>query len=429
MRKRMFVLCLVLSAAGWERDLAAKPPSLIIVSDAAGLQAALTSENEGRRIHLLRGTYQVHAPLVVPDGVILDGEGVMLGSVLPEGFENGTETRIVPDASAPFAGDLLTLGHGATIRALIVEDIPRRSGNVVAVHSRAPADRVSASIERCEIVNPKANGAGPDGPLGRGLAVLTRNGSLGAAPPPDEDAEVSVTLTRSIIRSTAGASAIFAINFASRGDVTITASLNRIYGSIEITGGVSRPDEVKDARLTVHSEWNEYSTLGGAPVAWTIDGGSGAPVPNFVAPGTSGNVVRLTSIGDRVEGFPAGVAATAGKRHNSTSGPTSNNVVDLRLIGLRLETEGPNAADLILHGAGADGQYAPGDDNILRVLMVGVSGSGSRQNSYANEIDAGQALNLGTGNRLEVLGSETSFGVLNPEIVPAPPAEFFRGRQ
>jgi hypothetical protein len=405
--------------------MAAQRQDVIVVSTAADLQAALTPENAGRRIRVLSGTYLVRGPLVVPDGVTLEGEGVMTGADLPDGFEIGTETRIVPDPAAlPFGGDLLTLGHGVTMRGLIIEDVAGRPGNVVAVRSRTPGDRVWASILRCEIVNPKPSGAGPDGPLGRALAVLTQNRLFAADPPPDEDAAVSVLLTHSILRSTGGGSAIFAINFASRGDVTVVARSNRIFGSIEVDGGVSRPDEVKDARLAVESDGNVYSPLAGAPVAWTIHGASGAPLPMFVAPGTSGNVVRFTSMGDVISGFPTGIAATGARRRNLTSGPHSNNVVDLRLIALQLNT---GAADLVLHGAVANGNFSPGDGNIVRALMIGVTGSGTRSNSYENETGAGQPQSLGTGNELRILGSPDSFGVLNPGIDPAPATEFFNG--
>jgi hypothetical protein len=405
--------------------MAAQPQGVIVVSTAADLQATLTPGNTGRRIRVLSGTYPVGGPLVVPDGVTLEGEGVMTGTEVPDGFEIGTETRIVPDPAAlPFGGDLLTLGHGVTIRGLIIEDVAGRPGNVVAVRSRAPGDWVSASIQRCEIVNPKPSGAGPDGPLGRALVVLTQNRLFAADPPPDEDAMVRVLLTHSIVRSTGGGSAIFANNFAARGDVTVVARSNRIFGSLEVDGGVSRPDEVKGARLAVESDGNVYSPLVFTPVAWTIHGGSGVPLPAFEAPGTSGNVVRFTSMRDVISGFPTGIAATGGRRRSLTLGPNSDNVVDLRLIGLQIST---STADLVLYGAAAAGHFAPGDGNIVRALMIGVTGSGTRLNSYENETGAGQPQSLGTGNELRILGSPSSFGVLNPGIDPAPATEFFIG--
>jgi hypothetical protein len=162
--------------------------------------------------------------------------------------------------------------------------------------------------------------------------------------------------------------------------------------------------------------------LGGAAVGWTIDGGSSAPIPGFVAPGASGNVMRFTSIGDRVEGFPVAIAATAAKRHNSSSGLNSDNLIELRAIRVRLWS---SAADLILYAAHADGQYPTGDDNRLRVLMVGVTGSGTRGNLYADEVGPAGLQNLGTGNELQIIGDAESFDHLNPGIAPAPSAEFF----
>jgi hypothetical protein len=405
--------------------IAAQAQDVIVVSTAADLQAALTPENAGRRIRVLSGTYQVSGPLVVPDGVTLEGDGVMTGVDLPNGFEIGTETRIVPDPAAPlFGGDLLTLGHGVTIRGLIIEDEKGRPGNVVAVRSRTPGDQVSAFVVRCEIVNPKPSGADLDGPSGRALAILTQNRSFAADPPPDEDAVVSVLLTHSIVRSTGGGSAIFAVNFAARGDVTVVTRSNRIFGSFELDGGVSRPDEVKGARLTVESDGNVYSGLADAPVAWTMHGASGAPIPMFKAPGTSGNIVRFTSMGDVITGFRTGIAATGARRRSLTLGANSDNVLDLRLIGLQLST---SAVDFVFNGAAANGSFSPGDGNVLRALMIGVTGSGTRLNAYENETGAGQPQSLGTGNELRILGSPNSFGVLNPGIDPAPPAEFFNG--
>jgi hypothetical protein len=311
----IWLVCAAISLAGWPRISAASRSHTVVVGPGADLPAVVADADAGTRIHIGAGTYRLGKPLVVPDGVTLEGDGVMLGHDLPDGFAAGTETRLLADA-ATTPGDLVTLGDGATLRALVIEDIANRPGNVVSVHSRGADDHVTASIEHCEIRDPKLPGAGPDGPLGRALAVLTQNRSLAAFPPPDVDAKVSVSVTHSIVRASGGSSAIFAINFASRGDITVVVRSNRLYGSIEMTGGVSRPDEVIGASLTVRSEGNVYSGAVTAPVAWTIDGGSGAPVPGFVAPGTSGNRVRFSSIGDAIEGFrrlslrPRGSATT-----------------------------------------------------------------------------------------------------------------------
>src|SRR5258706_6780534 len=81
----------------------------IIVSNSTELIAALAPENAGRRIHVRAGDYSVTQPLTVPDGVTLEGEGVMLfdGAGLPAGFANGTRTTLTVTANTP--GNVLTL--------------------------------------------------------------------------------------------------------------------------------------------------------------------------------------------------------------------------------------------------------------------------------------------------------------------------------
>ncbi len=372
------------------------PP--IVVSDAAGLRDALVPENAGRHILVTRGTYIINEPLVIPDGVVLDGEGVMLGRPQPDRFQTGTETRIVVDPAASFAGDVLTLGTGVTIRDLVIEDLAGRRGNVVAIYSRRPGDSLSASIVECEIVNPNVSSLDLDGPVGRAVVVLTRNRQLGAPPDPDADAAVTALVTRSIIRSTGGGSAIFAINFAPRGNVTVVATANRVYGSVDATGGVSRPDEVTGAHTTLLSQSNLYSWLAGTAPAWSVIGGSSVPVAGFVASGASDNLTRFTSVGDRIDGFRVGIFSTSARRQNLTSDENSNNRVELRITHLRLRTAGSGAADLILYGARAEnGQYTPGNNNVLQVLMVGVTGSGARANSVRGRAGTGWTAEPGYG--------------------------------
>jgi len=195
---------------------------------------------------------------------------------------------------------------------------------------------------------------------------------------------------------------------------------------------VSRPDEVTGASLTIRSFRNLYSVSGdpvltGARVAWTIDGGSTAPIPGLVPHGTSSDVMRFTSIDDRIEGFPGGIAATAAKRHSLTSSLVSNNDVELHLIGLQLTTEFVSSfqpADFIFAGARADGDFVTGNDNRLRVLMTGVTGSGPRANSYDDEVGSPQ--HVGTGNELEFISSLQAFLQRNARIEPAPDLVFFR---
>ena len=131
----------------------------------------------------------------------------MLGDNLPSGFLSGTETRIL--AAAGFDADMLTLGNNVTVKGLILEDIAGRSGNVVTVASRAAGDRVSASMVECEIRNPKAGGIVASGPIGRAIAVFTRNPGS-----PHAESALSLNVRRSIVRSTSGGDAVFGNNFA-----------------------------------------------------------------------------------------------------------------------------------------------------------------------------------------------------------------------
>lgn len=74
------------------------------------------------------GSYNVSQPLVVPDGATLEGEGVMRvdDSGLPTGFDEGTRTTLAMTANT--AGDILTLGDGATVRRIAIEDLAGRVG-------------------------------------------------------------------------------------------------------------------------------------------------------------------------------------------------------------------------------------------------------------------------------------------------------------
>ena len=81
------------------------------------------------------------------------------GAGLPAGFAAGTRTTLSMTGNTP--GNMLTLGDGATIRGLQIEDLAGRAGNIVAVVSREAGDRVSATIVECEIINPNPSGAGP----------------------------------------------------------------------------------------------------------------------------------------------------------------------------------------------------------------------------------------------------------------------------
>src|SRR5215471_20554999 len=163
----------------------------IVVTTTAELQSALSPANAGARILVRAGEYDVSQALTVPDRATLVGEGVMSfdESGLPTGFEPSGRTLL--KATAGLVGNFLTLGDGATVRGLAIENIAG-PGHAVAVVSRAPGDFVSARIEECEIINPNLPAAG------RGLAVMT----LKPDPEPaHDDAVLRVQMTRSIVRS------------------------------------------------------------------------------------------------------------------------------------------------------------------------------------------------------------------------------------
>src|SRR5262252_444540 len=109
----------------------------IVVTTAAELQSALSPANAGARILVRAGVYDVSQALTVPDRAALIGEGVMTfdESGLPTGFEPSGRTLL--RATAALAGDVLTLGDGATAKGLAVEDVPGRpvAGSAVAVSS------------------------------------------------------------------------------------------------------------------------------------------------------------------------------------------------------------------------------------------------------------------------------------------------------
>jgi photosystem II stability/assembly factor-like uncharacterized protein len=395
----------------------------IVVTTAEELSAALVPANAGARILVSAGEYGVANPLTVPDGAILSGEGVMAldASKLPTGIVPAGRTAL--RAAADLEGDILTLGGGSVIRGLVIEDVQgRAAGNPVAVVSRAANDRVSARILECEIVNPNESGIASQGPTGRGLAVWTRNPNLGQDPPPHEGARLGVQMTRSIVRSPAPGVGVFAINFASRGRIDLDLDSNVIGGGVDADGGVSRPDAVTLASVTIASRRSLYrsDSPDPTPIGWRLLGGTTAPIPGLASQASTSNTLRLHSNDDRIEGFGTGISAIGATRFNPLSEPSDSNAIELNLQGTLLQTA---SADLELLGASTfvDGVWA-GDGNSVHVVMRQSKGSGTRANVYANS-----AGNLGTGNKLEIAGSATAFAQTNEDIDPAPPAEFFTG--
>lgn len=422
----------------------AAAPATILVHDSTELLAALDARNAGRRIRVLPGDYAITSPLIVPDGVLLEGSGVMgLADGLPSGFEPGTETTL--RVASAFEGDLLTLGNGSIISGLRLIDIAPppvtaapRPGNVLVLGSRAPGDSVAAEIRDCEIVNPQPSGVLFDGPSGRAIVILTRNPAREQSPPPHEGARVSLLMSHSIVRSADDGGALFAINFAARGEVSVKFEDNRVEGSVSIAGGASRPDLVAQARTSLESSRNLYVRNPGGTdkFGWRVVGGSSAHIPGLASPGASSNVARVHSIDDRIEDFKVGIQAAAGRRWLDASGPVSDNLVELDLERTRVRTEGQDAADFVFQGAfseaapGVGREFPAGDRNVTRIRMRNVIGSPAvRANQYADASGPALADNKGVGNRLEILGGAADFARNNTSISVAPPAEFFTGKQ
>ena len=162
-------------------------------------------------------------------------------SGLPTGFDAIGRTLL--KATAALAGDALTLGDGATIRGLAIQDVVGRvTGGAVAVLSRAPGDFISARIEECEIITPSL----VVGTTGRGLVVMTRNLDL---EPPHEGAVLRVQMARSIVRSPGAANGIFAINFASHSQIKLDVESNVVGGTLGAAAGVGLPDAVTGVSL------------------------------------------------------------------------------------------------------------------------------------------------------------------------------------
>jgi hypothetical protein len=161
-----------------------------------------------------------------------------------------------------------------------------------------------------------------------------------------------------------------------------------------------------------------------AVVGFGLTGGASAPYPGLISEGARDNTLRLVAKDDRIVGYLVGIGATAGTRFGAMLGPSNGNRLVLDLEGLRLESLG---ADLGLRGTRSQGEFAAGDDNVLRLTMRGTTGSGPRANGYWNEWSPLDMAPAGTGNRIEVTGTAEAFSASNPGIDPPPPAAHFTG--
>src|SRR5688572_2762906 len=390
----------------------------IVVTTAAELQSALSPANAGARILIQAGVYDVSQPLTVPDGATLVGEGVMIfdQSGLPTGFDPIGRTLL--RVTATLAGNILTLGNGATIRGLAIQDVAGRlvPGSGVAVLSRAAGDFISARIEECEIINPNPPGNS------RGLVVMNQNPNL---EPPHEGAVLRVQMTRSIVRSSGGANGIFAINFASHTAIRLDLESNVVGGGLSSAGGVGLPDAVTQAGVVIQSTHNLYRSDSLAPtgVGWQLFAGADAPVPLIVSQASTFNTLHMLSIDDTLAGFATGIVAAGGRRINALSATISPNRVELNLHGTLLQT---TTADLRLSGATTMLGVSTGDDNTAHVLLVQATGSGARANRYAHS-QTPPTGHPGIGNRLDIVGNADAFDQTNDNFVSPPPAEFFTG--
>lgn len=401
--------------------LAASPQEPdIVVTTAAELQSALSPANAGAHILVRAGVYDLTQALTVPNGTTLVGEGVMSfdESGLPTGFEPAGRTLL--RATAALAGNVLTLGDGATVRGLAIQDVVGRlmPGSGVAVLSRAAGDFISARIEHCEIINPNPTGAS------RGLAVMILNPDL---EPPHEGAVLQVQMARSIVRSPGAANGIFTINFASHGQIQLDVESNVVGGGLGASAGVGLPDAVTGASMVILSSHNLYRSDSPVPTAtgWQLFSGADAPIPSIVSQASTFNSLQMHSMDDTLSGFATGIVAAGGRRINALSGPISSNRVELNLYGTRLQT---TTVDLRLSGATTLLGVATGDDNTAHVLLVRATGSGARANRYAHSSFPPTG-NPGTGNRLEIVGNANAFDQINQNFIPPPPAEFFTGGQ
>ena len=396
----------------------------IAVTTVAELVAALTAQPGDLTIYVQRGTYLLDHAIQVPDGTALIGEGTMLyDDGLPTGFV--PESRTLIAAMPGVTGNFVTLGDGASLQGLVIQDIVRPAltgGSVVVVSSRNPSDSVSTQVAECEIINPNpVTGPGLTGPVGRGLMAITRSPSTFGGPVPHEQSLVSVHLTHSIIRSPGGGDGIFAINFASGSQIELQLRRN-VIGKLGANGGVGRQEGIVGATTSIQSHGNLYRADNTAPtsIGWQLNGGSDAPMLAPVIAGeTLNNKLSMHSVDDRIEGFGRAIVATAGMRMSALASAIDSNEMELILQGTRLRTLLTSTTqDFMLFGT--RNLLGTNNDNELRVTMHHVTGSGPRANTYGDA-----ASNLGIGNRLIITGNLNAFSRTNDDILPLPGEQFF----
>ena len=414
----------------------AEPVGGVTVSSTSELIEALRSDGSARTIRLRAGRYVLDTTLTVPDGVELTGDGVMQldSEGVPVGFAAGTATVLV--AGEHLRGDVVVLGDRTRLQGLRVEGGARNDdtarGNIVLIASRRPDDRVHATLLECEIFNHGPAGVGPIGPTGRTIAVVTLNPGGGAAS--HERARVSVTIERSVVRSTTSNASVFVINFASSVAIALDFEHNRFEGVVALAGGVGRPDIVSGSRVELRSRANLYvDRTGTYPVGWYFLGASIAPHEHIHSQGASYSSFRVESEDDRIEGYRTAIIAAAARLVDDLPGSLIGNRGELLLSRLRVRTVGDGAVDLWLQGLlhERDSNVGPGpeassraEDNVLRVSVKDSSGSGARANRYVDSALSGAA-DIANRNRLEFTGTRAEFLESNARFDPAPGADRF----
>ena len=423
---------LVLTALLWT---VAKADGVREVRDADELRAAVADASHGSTIRLLAGDYALDRPLQVPDGVTLEGVGVMeLRDGRAAGFRAGPVSLL--RAATKFDGNILTLGDGVTLRGLSILDqvpergAPMRSGNVVAVVSRTAHDRLAARIEDCEIVGGAASGVSPGGPTGHGIVVLTLSPALGQPGQAHEQAQLSLKVSRSVI-SMRGLS-LFILNFARDSRIEADISASQLT-AIVATGGASRPQLVTGSSVALRSSGNLYRPSPGEvpDFAWMVFGGSSPHLNAPDIPGARDNLLTMASTGDRIEGFRVGILAAGARRRIEGSGPLQDNRAELELRDLTIVAPDASAVGVSLHGAlsgtGMDdgAEFPTGERNVLEVRMSSVRFDGTPgRNRYSATFGDAPDDPTASTNRLVMEGTAAGFAIANPGFAPPPPGSF-----
>ena len=406
------------------------PPST--VDTTAELIIALNRAEPGDTITLRSQEYRVEVPLLVRDGVTLQGAGVMQPEQgLPVGFQTETKTTIT--ASAGLKGNLLTLSDGSAFRGSFCKarcrlprpNLSQRMARAAAGTS-SPSPHVTwttVSRQRSRSASSSTRSNQVAGPTGQRGARSSPTRATPNKAPLHEDASVTVTVKRSIVDTPQDGKAVFAMNFASGGKVTIKLKQNVVRGPLDVIGGLSRPDAVVFATTTIDSKENLYlQSQSGADAAWEIVGGS-SPPPSVVAglnSNSDSNSARAESRNDKIKDFRVGIMAIGGRRLSRGGGTCSHNEVKLDLAKLTLATKPPPppaaaAADFDFEGARSLGSFSPGVGNVVHARVQQTTGSGRRDNHYADGP---------TGNQLVFVGTRRAFMRSN-SIDPDPRAAFF----